>query len=141
MVVGSGDRVLAYAAYGRPDSAIAVTKMNACHSAHYRRWAEPFHDSVRGNVGAVAGRLFHLWHGEVEHRHYRERHEAFAEHPFDPATDLVRNTHGVYEWAAHRRHLAEVCRSYLASRFEDGAQASETREVAVARRAPSPVDL
>jgi hypothetical protein len=120
MVVGSGDRVMAYAAYGRQDSVIVITKMSPRQRAHYLQWAGPFHHSIRGNVGCVDGRLFHLWHGEFEHRQYRGRHEAFAAYEFDPAADLVVNASGAYEWAPHRRPLAEFCRSYFASRLEDG---------------------
>lgn len=131
MVVGSGDRVLAYAAYGRADSAVVITKMSPRQSAHYRQWADPFSDAVGGRIGCVDGRLFHLWHGDFQHRQYRERHELFAAYQFDPSTDLVMNATGVYEWAPHRRHLAEFCRAYFASRREDGIDVADAVPSAV----------
>lgn len=120
LVIGSGDRALACAAYGRHDNPILVTKMNGCQQAHYLRWAEPFHRDVQSHVGCVDGRLFHLWHGDFKHRRYRERHETFSTYPFDPTTDLVVNRSGAYEWAGDRRDLAEFCHSYFLSRLEDG---------------------
>lgn len=124
LVVGSGDRAFACAAYGRHDNPIAITKMNARQRADYLHWAEPFHHDVRGNVGCVDGKLFHLWHGDFQHRRYRERHETFSTYAFDPTTDLVVNRSGAYEWADHRRDLAEFCRAYFMSRREDGVVAS-----------------
>jgi hypothetical protein len=135
MVVGSGDRALASAAYGRHDNPIVVTRMNESQKAHYLRWAEPFHADVRGNVGCVEGRLYHLWHGELEHRRYKQRHEAFSAYAFDPARDLVVNRSGAYEWAEHRRDLADFCRSYFSSRLEDGAAARDNQLTAAAARA------
>src|SRR5262245_29995402 len=121
LVVGSGDRALACAAYGRYDNPVTIARMNASQQAHYLQWAEPFYCDVQGNVGCVEGCLYHLWHGDIANRRYRERHELFSSYAFDPATDIVINGSGAYKWADHRRDLAEFCRSYFMSRLEDGS--------------------
>jgi hypothetical protein len=118
--MGSGDRAMACAAFGRLDNPIALTRMNDHQKAHYLRWAEPFHHAVGGRIGCIDGRLYHLWHGDIENRQYRTRHEGFSDFAFDPATDLVINGSGAYEWARHRRDLAEFCHGYFMSRREDG---------------------
>ena len=107
LVVGSGDRALSCAAYGRPDNAIVVTRMNPRQTAHYLRWAEPFYGDVRGNVGCVEGRLYHLWHGDPKNRRYRERHEAFSAYAFDPSVDIVVNSSGAYRLGGRSPRLAE----------------------------------
>lgn len=120
MVVGGGDRSLACAAFGRWEDAVSTHKLAPARAAHYEAWAKPFYQDVRGNVGVLPGRLFHLWHGEIADRRYAERHSRFAELPFDPAVDLARDASGLWRWARERLDISQFMTDYFASRREDG---------------------
>lgn len=124
MILGSGDRAMVCAAYGRFDDAIAVTRLNARRAEHYRAWAEPYHRRIRGHVGCVPGRLLHLWHGDISDRRYVERHVGLADVAFDPTTDIEYGKYGEYgpwEWTPRASAaLREYVRRYFESRMEDG---------------------
>lgn len=120
MVLGSGDRAIACAAYGRFDNPIEIIRLNESRVSHYLDWAEPFYRDVRGSVGCVDGKLYHLWHGDPKLRRYRERHKDFAAFDFDPSKDILIDRTGVLRWAENRPELAEFGRCYFTSRLEDG---------------------
>jgi hypothetical protein len=120
MVVGSGDRALVCAGYGRYQDAISHLHLNPARATHYLDWAQPFHREVQGNIGGLAGRLYHLWHGDIPHRGYKERHVNFEAVAFDPAIDLMRDSDGILQWASERSDLETFARTYFASRCEDG---------------------
>jgi hypothetical protein len=44
---------------------------------------------VGERVGYVAGRLYHLWHGEPKNPKDSERHHWLADFTFDPDADLM----------------------------------------------------
>ena len=75
---------------------------------HYLAWARLFHTSVDESLGFLEGRLYHLWHGDLEHRGYKKRHEALAQLPFDPDQDLEREPSGVWKWKRERSDLADL---------------------------------
>ena len=76
-VMGSGNRALYSAMYGRFDDVMAYVRMQPQWQEHYLAWARPYYDDVRGQVGCVPGRVYHLWHGDTERRRYSERHLDF----------------------------------------------------------------
>jgi hypothetical protein len=94
--------------------------MNRERSEHYRHWAAGFHDSVRGNVGFVAGDVLHLWHGRSEDRRYRERNAGLRRFQFDPATDIALDANGAWRWNSDKPELHAYVRDYFAGRREDG---------------------
>jgi hypothetical protein len=121
MVMGSGDRALAHAGYGRYQDTISYLGLNPARAAHYLDWAQRFHGDVQGNIGGLTGRLYHLWHGDIPHRGYKTRHVNLATIDFDPAIDLTRDSNGILQWAGGRPDLETFARAYFASRREDGA--------------------
>jgi hypothetical protein len=126
MILGSGDRVMACAAYGRFADGIYSTRLGAKRSAHYLKWAYPFFDSVRGNVACVDGRLFHLWHGDLHNRRYVQRHVDLAAFEFDPFTDITIDDSGCWAWKGRKDPLVTFIKTYFASREEDGTMQTET---------------
>jgi hypothetical protein len=121
-VMGSGNRAIACAALGRFDDAIHYLQMNPAWTRHYMNWAKPYFDAVRGDVGWADGALFHLWHGELEHRRYAERHAYLSEWGFDPAKDIVIDDNGAWRWGRTRTkaHMEKIIYGYFQSRREDG---------------------
>src|SRR4029077_13058771 len=87
-VVGSGARALALVAIGEMDASIRGWQLNEKEVSHYTNWARPFFNEVHRNVGFVEGKVFHLWHGEIEHRRYGQRHVDFKKFGFDPYNDI-----------------------------------------------------
>ena len=120
MIVGGGDRSFGAAALGRWAEAVWLHQLQPARAAHYEAWAKPFHQAVQGDIGALPGRLFHLWHGDIADRSYTERHVRFANFPFDPSVDLARDPNGLWKWAQPRADIAEFMEEYFASRHEDG---------------------
>jgi hypothetical protein len=119
-IIGSGDSAILYAALGEFDCLRKQLRMNAQREAHYRAWAQPFFEAVCGRVGYIEGRLFHLWHGDMEARRYAERHRCFETFDFDPYTDIALDANGCWRWNSDKREMHEFIRSYFASRNEDG---------------------
>jgi hypothetical protein len=101
-VMGGGDKAIACAALGRFDIAIDYLQMNPGWAKHYVAWAEPFFETVRGNVTYLEDDVFHLWHGQLENRRYGERHAVLREFGFDPANDIVTDKDGCWRWSPSR---------------------------------------
>jgi hypothetical protein len=118
-ILGSGDRAILCAALGKFDYGIRATLMNSRRVEHYMKWAQPFFDDVRGRVGSIQGRLFHLWHGEIKDRQYEERHRGLEN--FDPFTDISLDNNGCWRWSSDKTELHALVRHYFNGRNEDGA--------------------
>jgi hypothetical protein len=128
-VIGGGDRMIVCAALGRFELAQRCQRLSDRHFAHYLGWARPFHAAVEG-VGAIPGRAFHLWHGDLRDRQYETRFDLLA--GFDPLADVARDPGGSWRWSSAKPELHRAVRRYFAQRCEDGAG-----EAALA--APDPV--
>jgi hypothetical protein len=119
-ILGTGDRAMLCAALGELDYGARATLMNDRSRRHYLAWARPYSDSVMGRVGSVRGRLFHLWHGEIEDRQYGKRHGRLRAFDFDPFNDIALDDCGCWRWNSDKKALHEFVRSYFESRNEDG---------------------
>ena len=62
LIMGSGDKAMAAAAYGFDEPAVRAYGMTPQQARHYRSWARPFFDVIRARVGFIEGTLWHLWH-------------------------------------------------------------------------------
>ncbi len=120
MIIGGGVRAQVAAMYGQYDALVKTYQFNSARQKHYLKWARPYHEAVGERVGYVAGRLYHLWHGDAKNRKYSERHTTFAEFKFDPDVDLMVGSNGAWQWARSRPDLEEFLSNYFASRAEDG---------------------
>lgn len=120
LVIGGGDRAVLYAGLGAFDDLSSVLRVNAAWADHYQDWARAFHHRVRGRVGGVAGRLWHLWHGQLEDRRYFQRHADFAAFEFDPHVDLAEDQGGGWRWNSDKPDMHRYVREYFALRREDG---------------------
>lgn len=118
MIVGSGDRVLVAASYGQFETIIKLFQLDSVRRQHYLKWARPFHEAVGERVGYVAGRLYHLWHGDVKNRR-RSRHQMLAALAFDPNSDIEIGPNGAWQWARSRPELEEFLSNYFINRAED----------------------
>jgi hypothetical protein len=119
-VIGGGTRVHCFAADGLAQECAHAMRFTPAMRAHYRRWAEGFHNDVRGAWGCVPGAIAHLWHGTIGGRKFRQRYEDFAQFDFDPQQDLSHDQHGVWQWASDKPAMHDYVRQYFAGRQEDG---------------------
>ena len=104
-IIGGGDRALVCAAYGTFGMLIEKHRMNARQERRYLDWAVPFHADVGGRLGWLDGDLYHLWHGDIEGRHYAERHAALANIGFDPYADIAIADNGAWRWNSDKPEL------------------------------------
>lgn len=122
-VIGGGDTAFACAAYGVPDLAMQLHRMNTPQRERYARWAGALHHEVRGEVGALPGELRHLWHGDLADRRAGQRHADLEPHQFDPFTDIAPGADGAWRWASDKPALHALLRTYFQRRNDDGAAA------------------
>jgi len=119
MIVGGGTRALVSAMYGQFDEVIDAFQLNAARKEHYLRWAQPYHDAVGERVGYVPGRIFHLWHGDIENRNYAGRYRGLVDSNFEP-DDLEIGSNGAWQWARSKPELEKFLLNHFISRAEDG---------------------
>ena len=106
------------AAHGRFD--VATRSMSDRQADHYLEWARRYHEMVRAETGFADGVVSHLWHGDVEDRRYRDRHDGLKRFGFDPVDDIAHAADGAWRWNTAKPGLHAHVRSYFASRNEDG---------------------
>lgn len=120
MIAGGGTRALVCATYGFFDEAVEVFRLSGAPENHYRAWARPFHDAVGGKAGYVPGRIYHLWHGDIENRNYAGRYQRLVDNGFQPDNDLVVGANGAWHWAHRKPGLEQFLMNHFAGRAEDG---------------------
>lgn len=120
MIAGGGTRALVSAMYAEFETIIKAAQFNAAQRKHYLDWALPYHQAVSGLVGHVPGRLYHLWHGDIENRNYAGRHKGLVASNFDPNVDVVIGSNGAWQWARSKPDLEEFLKNLFISRAEDG---------------------
>src|SRR5829696_3912934 len=119
-IVGNGSYAMACAAYGVFDLAVRRNSMNELQRENYLAWAKPYSESVGGAVSSAECDLFHLWHGEMRDRRYRERYEGLGRFRFDPYEDIAIDGNGPWRWDSDKPQLHQWVKEYFASRREDG---------------------
>jgi hypothetical protein len=108
------------ALYGCFDDVIELHRMNEQHRKHYLDWGRPFQHMVRGAVGVAEGNIFHLWHGKVCDRQFRERYPGLSTFQFDPHEDIIKEDGGPLRWNTTKYEKHEYVREFFSSRREDG---------------------
>ncbi len=72
-------------------------------------------------IGALDGQIIHSFHGTKARRFYIERRAILKRHMFDPASDLIKNSLGVFEVSSEREDLQRDIVRYFEERREDDA--------------------
>jgi hypothetical protein len=120
MIAGGGTRALVSAMYADFDKVIEAAQFNAAQREHYLKWALPYQQAVGERVGHVTGRLYHLWHGNIENRNYAGRHRGLVECNFNPDTDIAIGSNGAWQWARSKPDLEKFLTTFFITRAEDG---------------------
>jgi hypothetical protein len=119
-IVGGADKAITYAAYGCHDDVARHHAMNEYQREYYLAWAKPFFRDIQGDVTYVDGDVFHLWHGSMSDRRYRDRHEGIRPFHFDPSRDIAVADNGAWQWNSDKPLLHQYVKEYFAQRKEDG---------------------
>jgi len=114
MIVGAGDAILAKAAFGLRHEPLDPYPRLA---AAAERWAKPFHDAVGPKVGYLDQPIYHLWHGELRDRKYRQRYAILE--GYDPDADVGYDSHGILQWTTDKSDLHRNMEAYFKDRKED----------------------
>jgi hypothetical protein len=117
-VAGSGDTLMSNALKGSWDVFLGAPPTPG-QRAKFDAWQKRADAVVRGQIGFSRGAVLHHWHGHSEARGYEKRAEILAFHQYDPATDLVEDSQGLYRWAGNKPRLEDDIRLSLGSRNED----------------------
>ena len=119
-ILGGGDTALVAAATNCFDTVMKYQYMNARQQERYLAWAKPFYETVQGDIGFLRGEIYHLWHGKIENRRARVRHQGLQAYHFDPFTDIALDASGCWRWNTQKPEMHEFIRQYFVARQEDG---------------------
>lgn len=117
-IAGSGDTYMISALKGNPFLHVKPG-MSPGFTKAIQDWGNKAHEVVRENIGFVMGAVQHFWHGSSELRGYDTRKDIANFNEYDPVTDLVLGSNGLYEWAGNKMKLEQDIRRSLSSRDED----------------------
>lgn len=117
-VLGAADHHMAMALIGRVGDSIPGN-LTAGYKRPLYQWQNRAMHHINGHLGYVPGSIEHMWHGPKDKRAYISRWEILARNDFNPETDLMRNTWGVYELAGNKPGLRRDLDLYFRSRDED----------------------
>jgi hypothetical protein len=137
-IIGSADRASLCAAWGEFRAAIDYLRMSSRRAEHFLAWAKPYFETVRGQIGFIPGRVFHLWHGELENRLYAARHANLEPFDFDPKLDIAIDSTGCWRWSSDKREMHALVQRYFAARDEDGVGEEAARNSNALKLASSP---
>jgi hypothetical protein len=122
LILGGGDFLIMLAMYSDA-SLVANPAVSPCLSdrlaADVTRWADQFHNIVRGDVAHTPGTVFHLWHGTLADRRYLERYEILRAFDFDPQTDIKLDGNGCWQWSSDKPELHRRVKEYFSIRRAD----------------------
>lgn len=116
--MGAGDYHMALALVGHAAKSVPGN-VHAAYKKHLLAWEERALQHVNFNMGYLQGTIEHRFHGAKGDRRYIDRWEIILEHDFDPDTDIVRNTHGVFELRCTKPRLRHDLNVYFHQRNED----------------------
>jgi len=115
-VLGSGDRAMLSAAIGQWNAAADALLMSEAHRVHFEQWAVQWHSLIRGRLGVIPGKLWHLAHGTAHGRGIGTRYRAFARHGFDPLSDVAVSEEGPWKWCSDKHDMHATVLRYFADR-------------------------
>lgn len=116
--LGAGDHHMALALIGRVRESVPGG-ISGAYMRPLLRWQDRATQHIAQNIGYVPGTIEHAWHGSKDKRAYVDRWTILIRNGFDPDTDLVRNTWGVFELAGNKPGLRQDIDRYFRARDED----------------------
>jgi hypothetical protein len=120
-ILGSGDWYMAFglACAVHRDTHPELSNCGEAYRKSIVTWQNRAIDAVRGNIGFVDSHGLHFYHGPKVKRGYGHRWLILKENEFDPYTDLMRDSNGLYQFLPNKGKLRDDVRRYFRSRNED----------------------
>jgi hypothetical protein len=116
--LGAGDHHMALALIGRVRESVPGG-ISTGYMRPLLRWQDRAAQHISQNIGFVPGTIEHAWHGSKDKRAYVDRWTILTRNAFDPETDLLRNTWGVFELSGNKPRLRREIDRYFRARDED----------------------
>jgi hypothetical protein len=117
-ILGAGDRHMAMCWAGMGEAS-CPSGLTDSYKNLIKTYQERCNRHIQGNIGYVPGTIYHHFHGKKKDRHYHDRWQLLVKHQFDPHTDLVKNSYGIWELAGNKPALRDDLRMYFRQRNED----------------------
>lgn len=114
-IVGGGDLAMITALTSKTDELFATTDYTLKHQKHLDEWAKSLGKS-RIKIGNTDGDIYHLWHGEMKNRQYRQRYSILTQHHYDPYKDIDICAGSALRFTDANPVLREAVESYIHSR-------------------------
>lgn len=86
------------------------------------RWQARAERHIQQRVGVVEGQVVHFYHGPKANRRYWDRWKILVECQFDPATDVKRDSQGLWQLVtetSRQQRLRQLLHDYFRQRDED----------------------
>lgn len=121
-ILGHGDVVFSQALFGNHEywrTHRYAGEMPGPLSEHQTRWSRDFFETIQGSVSFTPGRVFHLWHGTIQNRHYGSRFQMLVDYSFHPEQDLALDAQGNLVWNTSKTELIRKVEAYFRARKEE----------------------
>lgn len=92
-LIGGADHIIAHAASGHFNHC-CIKKAFSNHLEEIEEWSRKFYNVVQGRIGYCEGKLYHIWHGDLEKREYLKRIQEFD--PILSTEKLEKDKNGLY---------------------------------------------
>ena len=121
-ILGAGDHHMALCLIGQGKKSIPP-KISPAYRKMVLDWETNATFAFQRNVGYVPGTITHYWHGSKKYRKYNDRWSVLIKNQFDPGSDLIKDSYGLYRLnMAHGEksiRLRDEIRQYFRQRNED----------------------
>ncbi|HCS55012.1 MAG TPA: hypothetical protein DIW81_26070, partial [Planctomycetaceae bacterium] len=118
-VIGGADAAMALSWVGRGAERMNRERATPGMLNAFGNWEQSFAEQSKGNLGCIRGDLCHFWHGKKSGRMYVERMDWLKADDFDPATDIERDTSGLWRWSSNKPEMHRQVAAYFSRRNED----------------------
>lgn len=114
-IVGGGDLAMLSVLTDKTDLLFSLIDYTLQHQQHLNDWGQ-YVGKPRVKIGNIQGDIYHLWHGEMKNRQYRQRYSILTQCHYDPYKDIDFDTSGALRFAHTSGHLREAIENYIHSR-------------------------
>lgn len=118
IVSGAGDLFMLMAFtghFGWLDYPDELKRYNMDAAIHFFDWGFPVFRDTGGKIGYTSDVVFHMWHGDVDHRNYLSASRHLQACHFNPKTDLAVDPNGCWVWASNKPKLHQAMKNIFKS--------------------------
>ena len=117
-VMGGGDTVFLYAIFDNPHMQSKWRNFIDINGERFVNWKTNFRKFIGNDVSYISGKVFHEWHGDLECKSYRSRHDIVK--GIDLNKNVRLNSSGIIEFNSVDDSFYNDVMKYFKDRDEDG---------------------